>query len=500
MSWNKAVERSISGRSVVWSAALLALTVVALIWLQARPAPEARATDGPEPAPGASLIETATPSSVAANAAREQTRPEEAAAPPAVPPLGADELLAALRHLAQVDMQDSAALEGALLPLLAPSANVYAVLDRLKVGGLGGREHPSLEEIGALRCLTLAALLFSAPADDESTLLSAGISGDGRALVLAILRALPDVLEPVRGILADMLGNVRDANGRLVLDASYAGELERLAAEHPELAALFEGLLAGLLAGASAEDAAALQALYVGDPDSPALVAAGLARWLGENSSTALVWARETYDAEGTSEEMRHAITSAVSEAAPVAEASEFLSERAQRPMLGAFMVLGERAGAQQALEERYWHLRILGNADDRARTMLVSGMRTASTEQLLSISQEDPSSSVRAQSWTTLTSIDDFVPTQGVIERMQECWDNRDNPHLVVPTYGLITAAANFGRQAQQAPALRERASDLLRSILRDRSQSERDRRKALQELERFVSAQDFLQLSQEL
>src|SRR6185295_8972428 len=95
----------------------------------------------PERAPASSA------SPIAGPAAREAAPPSPSE--PAPPPLDDDALRAALRRLAQTDMQDSAALEEALRPLLVPTARVFEVLEHLEAGGLADDgSHLSLEEVG----------------------------------------------------------------------------------------------------------------------------------------------------------------------------------------------------------------------------------------------------------------------------------------------------------------------------------------------------------------
>jgi hypothetical protein len=480
--------------SLVVAVALLAAGACA--WLLRRPlgahTSAADATRLAEP--------EATPVPTAAHGAERAPAPtaDEPAQPGDEPAASADELRAALRRLAQVDVGDAPALEAALRPLLVPGANVYAVLELSKAGGLGGGAELTLEELGALRALAFAVLVFNPAPGATSTLAAEGHALDGHALVVAILRALPDLLEPVRTLLADLVETQTNEREQRILDASYAGELERLATDYPELAELFQRMLAGLLA-ANGREADVLAALYATDASSPTLVGAALARWLEQHAGTALAWAAEAYDRDEASAEVRHAITSAVAASAPVGEASRFLGARAQRTMLVEFLTLGERAGGRAALEEEYWRLRVLGDADERARTMLVSGMTSAPTDALLAIANEDPSLDVRSQAWITLTFADGFQPTAGVLDRLEECWNDRAHPQLGLKTSSLLSAAGNFANKAKTGdPALLARVKGLLLDVYRDRSQSERDRRKALEKLEPLVSDAEFRQLSE--
>jgi hypothetical protein len=474
------------------AAPILLVAMACCLWIVRRRSSPAEAAPAAEPAAG-TVPETghAPPPP-----ARGPARAPGAHASESGEPSSEHDLRAALRRLAETDVTEAPILEEALRPLLVPGANVYAVLERLKAGGLGGGAGLTLEELGALRLLAFAVLVFHPVPGQVSHLAAEGHALDGHALVVAILRALPDILEPARRRLAAILGGQRNENGDRILDASYAAELERLAEAHPELAALYHELLAGLLEdeGRATE---VLETLYATDTDSPTLVGAALARWLETHAETAMAWAAETYDAEDASEELRQAISSAVARAAPVEEASQFLGQRAQRTMLAEFLTLGERDGGLAALDDEYWRLRILGDADERGRTMLVSGMGSLGTEALLAIAGEDPSLSVRAQAWTTLTNADSFEPSEGALQRLREAWDRQADPSLGVPPYGVISAASNFARRAGQgAPGLRAGALELLKTIALDPAQPERTRASALQSLRPLLSAQEFEQL----
>jgi hypothetical protein len=404
-------------------------------------------------------------------------------------------LLAALRRLAVTNMQDESDLEAALLPLLAPGT-VRAVLAHLRHGRLGGAPHASLEEVGAVRCLVLAAFVYCMPAEQRATSTAPIGAMDCREHVLALLRALPEILAPTQGALADMLAGLRNAEGKPILDASYAAELERLASAHPEHAELFERLLAGLLESLVDAEADALQGLFITDADSPTLVATALARWLESSSASALAWAEHTFDDPATSDEIRNAISSAVARAAPVAEAAEFLGNRARTTMLGEFLTVGEREGGLVAVDQEYWDLRMLGDANSRSRRMLVSGMVKAKTDTLLAIACEDPAPEVRAQAWTTLTFAEGFVPNAGILDRLEQCWNDRKHPRLGVPTYGLISAASGALDRAG-APELRQRALSLLIEMAKDTSLNEYDRRAVLDKLKGQLPPEEFLQLS---
>ncbi|MSR62551.1 MAG: hypothetical protein EXS08_08925 [Planctomycetes bacterium] len=373
--------------------------------------------------------------------------------------------------------------------------NLYAVLGLLKGGGLTDGSHLSLEELGALRALTLGALLYNAPPGATTTLPAVDPPRDGQAFVMALLRGLPDMLPPVQGLLAELLGAQRFPDGRPLLDLAYAAELERLAREFPEAAALYEGLLAQLMDLDDAQ-ADALQALYLSDDASPTLVGAGLARWLETHPASAMAWAEERYDREDTPDRLRDAIAAAIAQTAPVTDASRFLGERARDTLLVEFMNLGERDGGAAALEQDYWSLRILGDADARARRMLVSGMSSVETETLLALAADDPSPEVRAQAWTTALLADSFQPSAAALERLRDGYRNEADPRAGIPGYGVVSAAKNFAHRAKLDPALRALALELLREVYLDRAQPDSTRDNAIEGLQFYLPAQEIEQL----
>ena len=424
---------------------------------------------------------------------RDTPRPgREFAESPSAPLLGIEELRAALRTLGKASIADSGELEAAMQPFLVPSGNLFAVVDLLRSGELADESYLSVEELGALRALAFGVFLsLAGPAPGLSTPL------DGHALALAIFEALPLILEPARGHLVDTLVGLRDEQGAAVLDESFMAELERLRALHPELAELYDRLLAVLLE-ADGPESDALQALYAIDSSSPTLVGSALARWFSEDSSTALAWAEARADDPATTPEVRRAITTAVAQTAPVTDASRFLSERAQRDMLGEFLLVGGREGGMGALESDYWKLRILDDADPLARRMLVSGMSRTEPEELLAITSEDPASTVRSQAWITLTSSDTLQPTSSVLQRLREC---QSTPSLSLDQGEILVAAGNFARKAAQRgdSALVGETKEFIQGIYRDRTQAEWVRRRALEKLKGLVSNDEFERLSAE-
>lgn len=444
------------------------------------------ATAEPAPAPSA----RAAPVLAVPEASAEARR--EAAVPPERPALDEEGLRDALRRLARADLGDSAAVEAAMLPFLAPPSTLSTVLALLEHGGLADGSYLSLEEVGALRALVLGALLGSDPEAEVP------VPFDGHGLVLEVLEGLPAVLEPAREALVDLLAGAREGRGEPLVDASFVADLERLREAHPELAPLYERLLAALVGGSDPEDLA-LRMRYMIDTENPSLVAAALARWLEEDPEAALAWAAGTFDEREAGLELKRAISGAVAQTAPVEEAVRFLAPRAQREMLGEFLSLGGRKGGLEVLREEYWNLRILGGADERARRMLVSGMLDTGTDELLAIAGEDPSATVRSQAWITLTASRDFQPNRAILERLREA---RDRPELGLEPGELVLALGNFARQTQRSGQDAELLSDargFLVELYRDRSQPDWVRQRTLEKLAGLVPDDEFARLREE-
>jgi len=450
-------------------------------------AAEGAALDGPSAASEPQVAPTLAAASEAAPGASRAPVPIEPR-----PALDESGLRAALRRLAGAELGDSAAVEAALLPFLAPPSTLSTVLALLEHGGLADGSHLSLEEVGALRALVLGALLGSDPEAEVP------VPFDGHGLVLEVLEGLPVVLEPAREALVDLLAGANDGRGEPLVDASFVADLERLRDAYPELAELYERLLAALVGGSDPEDLA-LRMRYMIDTENPSLVAAALARWLEQDPEAALAWAAGTFDEQGASFELQRAISGAVAQTAPVEEAVRFLAPRARREMLGEFLSLGGRKGGLEVLREEYWSLRILGGADERARRMLVSGMIDTQTDELLAIAGEDPSATVRSQAWITLTAGRDFQPNRAILERLRE---TRERPELGLEPGEIVLALGNFARQTQrlgQDPELLADTRSMLLELFRDRSQPDWVRQRALEKLEGLVPDDEFARLREE-
>ena len=128
-------------------------------------------------------------------------------------------------RLGEIELTDQAVLEELVRPLLVPPENVFAVLELLRAGDLAQGSGPqgfglSPAEIGALRLLVLAASSSHTP----------GIAGelarscahvDEHALLVAALRALPDVRPPAQELLLELL---RSSCGRGARAARAGGD------------------------------------------------------------------------------------------------------------------------------------------------------------------------------------------------------------------------------------------------------------------------------------
>jgi len=421
------------------------------------------------------------------------------------PDLTDEQLRARLRRVAAVDLSEAETFEAVLEPLLTNPKTMARILFLVQGDGLARADAVlSPEEVGALRAIAAGVIVFNAPVapiggdgDARNELAAAGLAVDGRAYLVSVLEALVNVGTPARELLAGMLSSSRDGAGRLLLSLGLAPELDRLARQYPASADLYLGLLAEAAGELDETGAQALDLLQLTETRSPTLVNASLARFLkSEDSPAALQWAEALHDGEETADALKRAISTAVAAAAPVEGAATFLSERASGELLVEFDLLGGREGGLEALEDEYYALRVFDDADETARTMLVAGMGQAATSNLLAIAVDDPAGRVRGQAWTTLTLATDFEPTERILDHLSEGFVNRADRDSGLPTYAVITSAANLAARAGSRPELLARTVALLRTIAEDPTVSPHDRQKAIAKLERYVSPAEVARL----
>ncbi len=456
----------------------------------------------------AAEVARALPEPASSGGARAEVGATEGAPPS--PPAAPDDLRAQLRRVglaekALFEAGESAgedlrvALEETLGPILFHPETIPRILDLLRSGELAvrldhlGEERVGhagklgLAEYGAVRSLYWAILTYNAP---YGAVHGAGLSVDGEAVLMEILLALPDIEDPARSHLLDVLIEAR-LDEALVLDASWLEEILRLRALFPEHEAVFSALLVAMGEGMTPEERTAFFSVFLPETDDAILLGVTLRNLLrGSDPDFALWLAGERFDDEGASRDVRYAIAGAVVEAAedPYAAAA-FLTDRVRVTtfMPELFLGLGARGeDALTALDTTYREL-LADGAVPRARALLVAGMREASGEKLLDIAIRDPDPAVRGQAFLTLTSAGGMEATPDSMRALREAFTGADNG---IPVLHAVGAASNLAGQARSTgrEEVKDAAVSFLLEIAENARLSRPERLMALRKLESFL------------
>lgn len=389
-----------------------------------------------------------------------------------------EKLRAAARAQAAFDLQ---ALQKSLEELIVDGATPLQVLELMK-GGFLARDPQACS--GAILTLGVAIQRYNA----GDTVLHV----DGRAFLLAVLDALPEILPPEQGELITRIARAR-VNGRRVLDLSYLSKILELRRLHPDQAQAYSLLLENIaeeLKGGEAYDQ--FYALFVNDTNDPMAVRVSLAALLRNKGGAFLPLAEEMFARAKGNADLRAAITLAIATSAPVEEAVKSLSRLADPVQLAEFTFLGSRPGALEALGAEYNDL-VTRESNPTARKMLVSGMAKENEGVMLGIATTDPDPEVRIQALLTLTS--GQAGSERALDTLIQAHANRGDPRSGIPSWGAVLAASNIVQHSSGAQ--REQAQGFLMQIAYDRRLSDEDRLSAVTMLKPLVPKGTFADLT---
>ncbi|MAE29505.1 MAG: hypothetical protein CMJ87_11080 [Planctomycetes bacterium] len=476
-----------------------ALVLLALAWFDPfawRAQPRAQPVDGESSAAaGAALVSESEPAAVPGTGL--VPIPARDTLPPA-PTLWDDELRALLEKMAVIPWDE---LDGLLRPMLVPVANMERVLALLASGALGDElTAQSAAEIGAVKALALAALVYNTPGDTgELSQLSAGV--DGRAFLVSVLEGLAIIPAPSDAQLARLLTSLRAGEGAL-LSVEFLPLLRELAAANPEKSDLFESLLADLAAQLSDEERAAYYARFLSEIDSPKLLKDALIGLFGDEAqaATAMSWATELFDSQADNRELRREIAMAIAVAAPAEEAAAFFGQRATSNMYAQLMTLGMRPEAADALLAEYDYLATL-DSNPGPRKMLVAGMASLGKDHMFDVARYDPAPQVRGQAVITMTAYVAGSATPEALELIRTGFRESQDPGLGIPAHQALSAAHNLAQKTRNtAGSVRDGSVDLMREIALDHRVPTSTRERAVQLLSSFLSHEDFDVLKQQV
>jgi hypothetical protein len=306
---------------------------------------------------------------------------------------------------------------------------------------------------------------------------------DGRAFLLTVLDALPEIKPPEQGLLIAEIVRAR-VNDRYVLDLSYLSKILELRARHPDQAQVFSALLTHIAEELSGgPEYEQFYSLFVNDTHDPVLVRISLSALLRAKGNTFLPLAEEMYARAKGDPALRSAITQAIATSAPVADAAKSLSRLADYSQAAEFDILGSRAGALEALGAQYTDL-VAGHSSPLSRAMLVSGMHAEKESVMLGIATTDPDAQVRGQALLTLTLT---RPASGdIVDTLIQAHDSRGDPRIGISTSTAVAAAGNILLHTDGAQ--RDRAQKFLTQVAYDASISDGERLAAVAKLKPLV------------
>jgi hypothetical protein len=365
--------------------------------------------------------------------------------------------------------------------LLGDGGTPLQVLELLKGGNLA---QDPLAIRGGILLLGVAIQRYNAG--------DAILGVDGRAFLLAVLDALPDIHPPEQGELIAQIVRAR-IRGLPVLDLSYLPKILELRRLHPDQARIYSALLENIGEELGSGDAyEQFYALFVNDTSDPMAVRVSLSALLRSKGSAFIPLAEEMFAGAKGNSALRHAITQAIATSAPVPDAVKSMTRLADSSQLPEFLTLGARPGAVEALGTQYNDL-VASDANPIARRMLVSAMSGETEAGMLGIATTDPDSAVRLQALLTLT-VEHPVSGQA-LDTLIQSHDNRGDPRSGLPTYGAVWAAGNIMRHSGGAE--RDRAQKFLMQIAYDSMLSDADRLSAVANLKRTVPKGTFSDLT---
>lgn len=420
--------------------------------------------------------------------AEEAVRQPAAPGGPEHPELSDEELRALLLMIAAA--RDESDIEEALKPIALNPKSGLRVLAMLEQGLLKTSVSDlSEEERGAVQALVFLAAIYNG---GESTgfLQAEGVHVDGRAFLVKVLRALPNIPSPAKGALAEGLGSVT-IEGEHLIDMTYLDEILQLRSKSPDDRELFSALLENMAGELSESERQDFYTLFVTEIDDPTMVRVALSNLLqGAQAERFAALAQLLLDEHGhESPALRREILGAVAASAPPKLAAEFLGKNAASDLLAEFHNLGGRPGGLDALADEYNSL-VAGGLRPEARKLLVSGME--GEELLVGIAKTDPDPVVRGQALLTAT-LDSAGASGIVFDTLESAWLNRGDGAAGMPTYQIISSAGNLANPGQHSPENSKKAVALLKTIASSEGLSTSEQKSVFGKLKLVLSAEEF-------
>ena len=314
-----------------------------------------------------------------------------------------------------------------------------------------------------------------------------GAPVDGFSFTVEALRLIPSFGKAARERLLALLAGAVSDGGEAWVGPAYFRAVLALRDAAPEHAEVYAVLLEKMGLSMNMEQALLELSPMLEDPTDPAFASA-LRGLLAHEPlrGLAVAAAREGFDRASASTQRLLALTIAA-HSEPV-DAVEFLTERGDPLLLGAFRRIGEREGGQAALFGKYQDL-LQENADPDALALLLGGMTDGDEVRTLDyVLATDPSAAVRTTAVMTLVRVQGDQVSPSAMEALERGLRGFRHPQEGLEPQGAVACLGNILTTSRDEQT-RGRATRLLIEVAGGAEYEGPVRRGALENLKRHAS-----------
>lgn len=314
-----------------------------------------------------------------------------------------------------------------------------------------------------------------------------GAPVDGFSFTVEALRLIPSFGETARERLLTLLASAVSDDGEAWVGPAYFRAVLALREAAPEHAEVYAVLLEKMGLSMNMEQALMELSPMLEDPTDPGFASA-LRGLLAHEPlrGLAVAAAREGFDSAPDSTRRLLALTIA-SHSEPQ-DAVDFLTDRDDPLLLGAFRKIGAREGGQEALFVKYQDL-LQADVDPDARALLLGGMTDGDEIRTLDyVLATDPSAAVRTTAVMSLVRAQGDQVSPSAMEALERGLRGFRNPQEGLEPHGAVACLGNILTTSRDEQT-RGRATRLLIEVAGGAEYEGPVRRGALENLKRHAS-----------